>query len=140
MNWKIKSEKISGGKEEASKINPIVLQLLANRGISGEEARENFFHFSYEKNISDPALFSDMSKAVDRIGQAIEKKENIAIFGDYDADGVTATALLFETLDFFAFAKKASADYLILPNDRRKTPNEKNCRCCCCSSPPSCCR
>ncbi|MBR6779948.1 MAG: DHH family phosphoesterase, partial [Clostridia bacterium] len=49
--------------------------------------------------LSDPWLLKDMDKAVDRIRLAIERGEKITIFGDYDADGVTATALLFSYLE-----------------------------------------
>ncbi len=67
--------------------------LLTHRGISTDE-REHFLHPSYECDIHDPALFSHMERAVDRILSALTRGENIAIFGDYDADGVPGTAIL----------------------------------------------
>lgn len=73
--------------------------MLFNRGINQEADIEKYFKADYETDISDPFLFSDMEKAVARIARAKEKKEKVAIYGDYDADGVTATALLFESLE-----------------------------------------
>ena len=97
-NWKLKELSASFDDKLTGKFSPIILQLLFNRGIKNEESIENFLNFDYEKNISNPFDFSQMNKAIERIGAAIEKKEKIAIFGDYDADGVTATVLLTEVL------------------------------------------
>lgn len=59
--------------------------------------RKNVLKFEL-KEFHDPYLFEDMQKAVDRITEAIEKKERIIVFGDYDVDGITGTAILFRTL------------------------------------------
>lgn len=85
----------------SGKYEPMILRILFARGIKTEREIEKFFNFSYEKDILDPFLFGDMRKAVARIVEAKNKKEKIAIFGDYDADGVTATAVLFEALKKF---------------------------------------
>ena len=97
-NWKLKESATPFNDELTSKFSSIILQLLFNRGIKNKESIENFLNFDYEKNISNPFDFSQMEKALERIGAAIKKKEKIAIFGDYDADGVTATVLLTEAL------------------------------------------
>ncbi len=97
-NWKIKEGAISFDKKLTDKFNPIILQLLFNRGIKDEEKIGSFLNFDYEKNVSDPFDFSQMNKAVERIALALKRKEKIAIFGDYDADGVTATVLISEML------------------------------------------
>lgn len=107
-NWKIKERRNEADAE--SKINlpvggAIIAQLLANRGIVGQEKLDEFFDCNYEKNILDPFLFSDMEKAMERMAEAREKKETIAIFGDYDADGVTASALLYEAMTALGFEK-----------------------------------
>ncbi len=73
-------------------------QLLANRGISGEKEISAFLNPTYEQ-LNDPFLFLEMHKAVDRIWSAIEKKEKILIYSDYDADAITANALLFRTFE-----------------------------------------
>ncbi|HCU71077.1 MAG TPA: single-stranded-DNA-specific exonuclease RecJ [Candidatus Moranbacteria bacterium] len=97
-NWTV-AEKIGEVDSELKeRFHPIVLQILANRGVLEKNKLEKFFVFDYEKDVLDPFLFCDMEKAVARILQAREKKEKIAIFGDYDADGVTATALIYEAL------------------------------------------
>jgi len=102
--WKIR-EKISE-KEKAKllKYHPITQQLLFDRGIDSEVKAETFFNASYEKDLSDPFGFSQMQKAMERIKEAKEKKEKIAIFGDYDADGVTSTVLLIENLEKLGFS------------------------------------
>ena len=77
-------------------IDPFAALLLVSRGITDEEEIEDFF--SSEGFLCDPFSFKDMDKAVERINLAIENDEKIAVYGDYDADGVTATALVCEYL------------------------------------------
>lgn len=106
--WKIKNESQSDHDllawqrtlaEKGKNYSLTVLQLLKNRGIQKEKEIDGFFSFDYENDIPDPFLFADMGEAVARVIQAKEKKEKIAVFGDYDADGVTATALLIQALE-----------------------------------------
>ena len=59
-----------------------------------------------EEELSDPALLTDMEKACQRIWQAIDNGETIVVFGDYDVDGVTATALLYQHLKGMGAAVK----------------------------------
>ena len=102
--WSIKPKiKNENSGKLSEKYHPVVLRLLFNRGINQKEDIEKYFNADYETDVFDPFLFSDMEKAVERIARAKEKKEKIAIYGDYDADGVTATALLFETLEKLGF-------------------------------------
>ncbi|EKE02396.1 MAG: hypothetical protein ACD_20C00395G0026 [uncultured bacterium] len=75
----------------------IVAQLLINRGFDTPEQVKSFLSIDDTK-ISSPDVFKHMEKAVNRINQAIEKQEHIIIYGDFDADGVTSTSLLFKTL------------------------------------------
>ncbi len=67
--------------------------LLYNRGYKTPEEATSFIRLEAEL-FHDPFLMEDMKKAADRIADAIEKKEKIAVYGDYDADGVTSTSLL----------------------------------------------
>lgn len=82
--------------------DPIVLQLLFNRGLNDQGTIDEFFSSSYQGNIHDPFLFNDMEKAVKMIFKAIEEKKRIMVFGDFDADGVTSTAVMASVLKGFS--------------------------------------
>ncbi|MFH1354116.1 MAG: single-stranded-DNA-specific exonuclease RecJ [bacterium] len=71
--------------------------LLAQRGVASSE-REAFFEPRYNRDIHDPYLMFDMEVAVGRIRRAVEKKECIVIYGDYDADGISSMAVLIDVL------------------------------------------
>ncbi len=75
----------------------VLSTLLGNRGISDKESAKAFLNpISYK--VSSPFNFTDMEKAVERIRQAVDEKEKITVYGDFDADGITSTALLYLTL------------------------------------------
>ena len=96
MEWKLKPQvpvEIAEKLGYSSELN----QLLFNRGIFDRETAKKFFHPDYSK-LHSPFLFQDMNVAVERILMAIENKESIVIHGDYDADGVTAAAVLYKVL------------------------------------------
>lgn len=82
---------------ERCEIDPFLALLLTARGITDEAEAEEYL--SSDCDFSDPFLLADMEKAVERIADALENFEKIAVFGDYDADGVTATALLYSYLE-----------------------------------------
>lgn len=88
--------------------HPAVASILINRNVSSTEDISNFFNTSLSR-LSPPFSIKDMDVAVDRISAAIERKEKILIFGDYDVDGITATTIL---LEFFRSAG-ANASYYI---------------------------
>ena len=77
--------------------HPAVASILINRNIFSTEDVSNFFNTSLNK-LRSPFSIKDMDVAVDRILAAIERKEKILIFGDYDVDGITATTILLEFL------------------------------------------
>jgi single-stranded-DNA-specific exonuclease len=79
------------------KIPPLLAQCLLNRGFSEPSAIENFLSPRL-KNLADPFLLPNMAVAVERLLRAREQNEPLVIFGDYDVDGVTSTALLVEVL------------------------------------------
>lgn len=85
-------------KAQFPEIHPVALQLLFNRGLQKQKDIDAFLNPDYGHDIHDPFLFRDMDKAVKRIFQAIEKGEKITVHGDYDADGVSATAIAVTTL------------------------------------------
>ncbi len=74
---------------------PLIAKILINRGITTTEAADKFFKGNL-RHLRPPFGIMDMDRAVSRIHTALNKKEKILIFGDYDADGITATILLFE--------------------------------------------
>ncbi len=78
-------------------INPIIKKLLKNRGIECEEDIIEFLSDKPQKTY-DPFLLPDMEAGVDLILSEIEKKSNIWIYGDYDADGITSTTLMMSVL------------------------------------------
>lgn len=73
----------------------LIDKLLKNRGLENQETMYSFFNYNLSR-LHDPFLLKDMQKAVDRLKQAIENEEKIMIFGDYDVDGTSATALLYD--------------------------------------------
>ncbi|MFA5029331.1 MAG: single-stranded-DNA-specific exonuclease RecJ [Patescibacteria group bacterium] len=97
-NWQVIPKVTKDFIDKFPEINNVVLQLLANRGLSSQEDVDNFLFPNYEEQALDPFLFKDMPKAVERVLLAWQKKQKVMIFGDYDADGVCSTVLLFLTL------------------------------------------
>jgi len=81
-------------------ISPILCQLLVQRGISTFDEAKRFFRPQLE-DLYDPFLMNDMDKAVNRLNQAMGRKEKILIYGDYDVDGITAVALVYKFLRQF---------------------------------------
>lgn len=93
----------------AAVLSQTIKKILAGRGISDPAEVEAFLNPDYASQLHDPFLLSDMAKAVKRIGRAVEKGESIVIYGDYDIDGITASALL---LDVFAALGAQAASYI----------------------------
>jgi len=93
--WNIK-ETNSAQSEKLAKelsITPVLAQILIQRGVETKEAGEIFLNPKL-KSLPDPNKIPGMEKAIPRILQAIQRKEKIAIYGDYDVDGMTSTSLL----------------------------------------------
>src|SRR5689334_545709 len=78
-------------------ISPLLAQCLLNRGLTDSAIITRFLDPRL-KHLADPFLIPGMDKAVDRLLQARRDAEPIVIFGDYDVDGVSATAILIEVL------------------------------------------
>jgi len=78
-------------------VDSLYAQLLTNRGIPVRDDIGRFIHASYSDSL-DPFLLEDMPRAVQRIQLALTRQEHITVYGDYDADGVTSSALLFRAL------------------------------------------
>ncbi len=95
--WKTKEQNIDNEFLALCGNNRVLAVLLSNRGINTEKKIHDFLnptkgHFSSADN------FIDMPKCISRIKTAIDNKENITIYGDFDADGITSTAILYKTL------------------------------------------
>ncbi len=83
--------------QSALKIHPLLCELLVQRGIDTFEAAKHYFRPSID-HLHDPWLMKDMRKAVDRIQDAVNKQQKILVFGDYDVDGTTSVATLYQFL------------------------------------------
>ena len=95
-------ERRQAAKELADKIgmSPVLAELLLKRGIRTEPAAKRFFRPMLSELI-DPFLMNDMDVAVDRLNDAMGRKERIMVYGDYDVDGCTAVALVYKFLQQF---------------------------------------
>lgn len=91
----------------------LIKRLLTARGIENEKDIEEFIN-PLQTKLSSPDVFTDMQKCVNRLAKAINDKEKIVIYGDFDADGVTSTSLLYRTLSHLG----ADVNYFI--PDREK--------------------
>lgn len=107
--YETETEKVQKMAEELG-ISPFLAQLLIHRNIEEKEKVESFLAPDLDQ-LYDPFLLDDMEKAVGRIKTALENKEKITIYGDYDADGVSSTSLLMKALR----QMQADVDYYI-PN------------------------
>ncbi|MBB1563483.1 single-stranded-DNA-specific exonuclease RecJ [Candidatus Saccharibacteria bacterium] len=80
-------------------------RILAARGLNDVSARQAFLSPDYAATKYDPFLLSEMDKAVERLVLARQKQEKIVIYGDYDIDGLSATALLLDAFHSFGFQR-----------------------------------
>jgi len=103
--WIIKDSEYENGS--------LIKRLLKSRGITKDEDIEDFLN-PLKTKLSSPNAFTDMEKCTTRLSQAIDNKEKIIIYGDFDADGVTSTSLLYRTLTYLG----ADVNYFI--PDREK--------------------
>ena len=107
--WVINTPPEENKIEELAKklnCNPVIANLLMQRGINSSEEAQAFFYPSLNM-LHDPFLMKDMDKAVERLDRAIAQEEKILIYGDYDVDGTTAVALLYKYLKY-----KCNEDHL----------------------------
>ena len=83
--------------QEALHINAALCEIMVQRGIEDFDSAKKYFRPQLQ-DLHDPWLMKDMEKAVQRIFSAIHAKEKILVFGDYDVDGTTAVACMFQFL------------------------------------------
>ncbi len=119
FNWKI-AEKVSVDfNSNIKNINKNIIQILFNRGVKEEFQISDFLNPDYNK-LYDPFIFKDINIAVNRVFDAIKNNEKIYIYGDYDADGVCSSALL------YMFLKKIGGDVYCYIPDRKSEGNGIN--------------
>jgi single-stranded-DNA-specific exonuclease len=104
-HWRLKN---------TDKTLPLWERLLRERGVIDSAVREKFLQCDLAEGLHDPTLMHGMPEALDLIRQTVQNNGRIMIYGDYDVDGVTGTAILFKTLKFLG----ASASYR-LPHRQR---------------------
>ncbi|MFH1662032.1 MAG: DHH family phosphoesterase [Candidatus Falkowbacteria bacterium] len=97
-NWQVFPEINDKLIKKFPEYNQVVLQMLFNRGITEKNEIEKFLNPGHEKDFYDPFLFKEMNNAVELVIKNIKAQNKIVIYGDYDADGVTSSVLLVETL------------------------------------------
>ena len=95
-------------RERFPELHPIIVQLLWNRNLKTQEQVDEFLLPDYGQDLHDPFLFRHMTAVCDRLWDAFTRRQRIVIFGDYDADGITGSAVLMST--FRALAEKIGGD------------------------------
>lgn len=103
-NWIVQKRYVALKNEKSG---DIIETLLALRGIEDEAAKKRFFAPDFTRDLHDPFLMRGMAEVVGRIKQAMKQKERIGIFGDYDADGVCGSSILYSVF------KRAGANPLV---------------------------
>lgn len=102
MNWKIRKSEIDAsislGISQATGLSEKFVLLCMQRGLETKEQITAFVEGT-QMEFHDPYLLHDMDKAVHRLTEAIESGEEIVVYGDYDADGITSTCILVETIE-----------------------------------------
>lgn len=93
-------------RTELAEYDDLTAALLSRRGIVTKEAAEKFLNPSYDAHLHDPFLMTDMRKAAERFAHAIVSGEKIAVWSDYDCDGIPGGVLLHD------FLKKAGASFV----------------------------
>ena len=91
---------LAGEMAEELRISPVLTRVLVSRGIDNVQDARKFFRPQLT-DLHDPFLFQDMQKAVNRLNEALGRKERILVYGDYDVDGCTAVALVYRFLQQF---------------------------------------
>jgi single-stranded-DNA-specific exonuclease len=98
--WKVKEQgdiNVIKHLSAALNVNMVIANLLAQRGINSFNEARSFFR-PMLSDLHDPFLMKDMDKAVARLGRAIDDQEKVLIYGDYDVDGTTSVALMYQFL------------------------------------------
>jgi single-stranded-DNA-specific exonuclease len=100
--WIIRETPVEKARQlaEQIKIHPVLCNILAQRGVYDYEAAKTYFRPQLN-DLHDPMLMKDMDKALARLTDAFIRREKILVFGDYDVDGTTAVALMFQSKNLY---------------------------------------
>lgn len=104
--WVVANTPVNSGGDVINEFGDFFGGILVRRGVNTMEAAQNFFAC---QSLSDPLLMKDAEKAVEMIREALDEGKKITVFGDYDCDGVTATAIMYSYLE----AQGAEVEYYI---------------------------
>lgn len=91
--WRPHDARLAEALTQRHLLPPLLAQILVGRGVGLDEA-PHFMHPKLRDWLPDPFHFKDMDKAIARLVQAVQQKQHVALFGDYDVDGATSTALM----------------------------------------------
>ncbi len=119
--WKIKDLNDLSLLDAGLSYHPVFLKIVAGLGLKKDEI-DRFVSPNYNHDLNSPMLFSDMQKALDRLWFASVNQQKIMIFGDYDADGVCGSSIIYRALTFLNFKVE-----VYLP-DREKEGYGLNCQ------------
>jgi len=100
--WKIKDLNDLSLLDAGLSYHPVFLKIVAGLGLKKDEI-DRFVSPNYNHDLNSPMLFSDMQKALDRLWFASVIQQKIMIFGDYDADGVCGSSIIYRALTFLNF-------------------------------------
>ena len=107
FRWILRGEPFIPGSQAPDDGFPEILRhLVRQRGIPEGEAMETFLHPKL-RDLSDPFLMPDMQAAVERILKAVDAKETVCIYGDYDVDGISAITLISKILHAYGLEPRA---------------------------------
>jgi single-stranded-DNA-specific exonuclease len=100
QNWTIRDvdETVSQALADSCALSPLLARTLVARGIRTADAAELFLHPDLDRDWSDPALIPGMMAVADALEEAIRARKRILVFGDFDVDGISATACMFRGL------------------------------------------
>ncbi len=110
--WQQKEQAPKEFGEKFPEFSAVTRQLLWQRGLQNQKDIDEFFNPDYSLDLHDPLLLKDAERAVDRILSALEQKEKVVIYGDYDSDGVSGATIMYNALKRVGFIKDNLGVYL----------------------------
>ncbi|MCH7552331.1 DHH family phosphoesterase [Patescibacteria group bacterium] len=110
--WTIKKQAPEEFGEKFPEFSNLTRNLLWQRGLKTQKKIDEFFNPDYSQDLHDPLLLKDADKAVERIFAALENKEKVMVYGDYDSDGVNGAVIMYNALETIGLDKKNLGVYL----------------------------